>query len=148
MSIHNGLQRNSVAAGRLLRNGLAHQQRRLKIRALAQQVFDQRVGLQDIPLIICGAIPKSLEGISNRHNRFNHRQTSNDRTNTKTAHRALVNLFGLLLDFDCDCVAIVTLATPNPSKKATRQSSGQHTTTAGRRQASWIAPLQSAVSWP
>ena len=100
MGVNHRLENNGFGAALILRHTITDQQCSFQIGAFTQQIFHQWIGLEEVPLVIGGAIPKSLQGIGNGHNRINHRRTTNDWVNYKTAHKALVDLFGLLLDFN------------------------------------------------
>ena len=69
MGVNNRLERNALGGPLIVGHTVANQQGSLQVGALAQQILHQRIGLEQIPLVIRGAVPKSLQGIGNRHNR-------------------------------------------------------------------------------
>lgn len=109
MGINHRLKNDGSGTALIVGQTITNQQCSFQIGAFAQQILDQWIGLKEVPLVIGGAVSKSLQGIGNCHNRINHRQTTSDWVNYKTAHKALVNLFRLLLDFSRDSVTADTV---------------------------------------
>ena len=69
MGVNHRLKDDGSGSALILWHTIAHQQRSFQIGAFTQQIFHQWIGLEEVPLVIGGAIPKSLQGIGNGHNR-------------------------------------------------------------------------------
>ena len=57
MGVNHRLEDDGSGAALILRHTIADQQRSFQIGAFTQQIFHQWIGLEEVPLVIGGAIP-------------------------------------------------------------------------------------------
>ena len=85
MSLYRGFENEAGIHRGFALGGVANKEGRFQIRAFGQKVLDQRVRLQALPLISGGAVPEGLQGISDCHDRVNHRYAEKTGSTIKPA---------------------------------------------------------------
>ena len=61
MGVNDRLQSNALGVALVLGKSITNEQGSFEIRALAEKISHQRVGLEQVPLIVSGSVPKSLK---------------------------------------------------------------------------------------